>query len=199
MANKFEKIGADIQTLFDEVLEEHHQELIAIGVSFDILIGYAPKNDEGERTGPALKIHGLPTNSMSGIVNLKNRVKGNADAEIILDGDTWPTLQDDQKKAILDRALEYFVVARNIDGEVIMDTHGRPKLKMRQPDWNFSLFNSIAARHGAASPEVETMKSFAKTQSETYFSFMQIEDGGQAPAPKKKSAPKKPATPKADK
>jgi len=173
MANKYIKADAVTQTLFDEVLAEHHGELNAIGITFDVLLGFAAKNDDGESTGAALKIHGFPTNSVSAIVNLKNRVKGNADAEIILDGDTWASLNEEQQSAVIDRAIQFFEVARNIDGAVVLDTHGRPKLKMRAADWNFQLFNCIAERHGVASPEVETLKRFSKQCSTLYFPFME--------------------------
>lgn len=181
MASKYIKADAVTQTLFDEVVAEHHKELDAIGITFDVLLGFAAKNDDGEVTGPALKIHGFPTNSISAIVNLKNRVKGNADAEIILDGDTLPNLNDEQIRAVIDRAIQFFEVARNIDGAVVLDTHGRPKLKMRAADWNFQLFNCIAERHGVASPEVETLKRFSKQCSTLYFTFME-ETKGSKPA-----------------
>jgi hypothetical protein len=172
MANKYTKIDKGTKELVDQVLKNHQGGLNAVGVKFDFLFGYAPVNDDGERTGPALKVHGIPTNSISRIVNLRDRVKGNGDAEVILDGDTWPNLTEAQQVAIIDRALEHFEISRDIDGEVIFDTHGRPKLKLRQADWTITLFNSIAVRHGEASPEVETLRKFSEACSQTYFAFM---------------------------
>jgi hypothetical protein len=176
MANRYAKIDKETKSILDEVLKTHQKDLNANSVKFDVLFGYAPVNDEGEQTGPALKIHGYPTNSISRIVNLRDRVKGNADAEVILDGDTWESLTNEQKAAVIDRALEQFELARNIDGEVITDNHGRPKLKMRQADWMLSMFNSIAIRHGAASPEVEQLKIFTDKCSQIYFPFMGSEE-----------------------
>lgn len=176
MANRYAKIDKDTKSIMDEVLKTHQKDLYSNNVKFDALFGYAPVNDEGEQTGPALKVHGFPTNSISRIVNLRDRVKGNADAEIILDGDSWVNLTKEQKAAVIDRALQHFELARNIDGEVITDTHGRPKLKMRQADWALMMFNSIAIRHGAASPEVEQLKIFTDKCSQIYFPFMGIEE-----------------------
>jgi hypothetical protein len=181
MANKYAKVDVETSQIFEEVLGENHDEMTAIGVTFDILFGYAPVNDEGERTGNALKIHGFPTNSISSIVNLKNRVKGNADAEIVLDGDIWPDLTIEQKKAVLDRAVEQFEISRNIDGEVITDTHGRPKLKMRQADWCISVFTDIVKRHGVNAPESAQLAALVKNIQLAFDFMKQIE------APKKKS------------
>jgi hypothetical protein len=163
MANRYAKVDEETQSIFDTALTIDHDVFLVNGVTFDILFGYAPVNDEGQTTGPALKIHGYPVNSISSITNLKNRVKGNADAEIILDGDTWPQLTEAQKNAVADRALECFEVARNIDGETITDTHGRPKLKMRLADWHISIFTDIVKRHGSSSPEVAQLTSLAKS------------------------------------
>lgn len=163
MANKYTKADEETLKMLDAVVAEHHDDLSAHGVTFDVLFGFAPTNDEGERTGPALKIHGYPTNSISSITNLKNRVKGNADVEIILDGDSWGKLTTEQKTAILDRAVEHFELARNVDGESISDTHGRPKIKMVQADWQISIFNSIAHRHGLNSPEGQQLSLLAES------------------------------------
>lgn len=172
MANKYIKADEATQAIFNEILEEHHKELSAVGITFDLLFGYAAKNDDQEIIGNALKVGGFPTNSISSIIDLKNRVKGNADAEVVLDGDTWPKLDEEQKRAVIDRALQHFVVARNIDDAVVLDTHGRPKLKLRKEDWRISLFNVIAQRHGVASPEVDTLKRFTKECANIYFPFM---------------------------
>jgi hypothetical protein len=171
MANKYTKADNETRAEIDGVIKEHHEELSAIGVEFDVLFGYAPTNDEGEITGSALKVHGYPVNSVSRIVNLRDRVKGNADAEIILDGDAWPKLEPEQKTAVIDRAISQFVIARNIDGEVILDTHGRPKLKLRQADWHIEIYNDIASRHGANSPEITQLMGLAKS-GQIDFGFM---------------------------
>jgi len=194
MANKYEKINAATQILFDEALEKYHGGTSAVGVTFDLLFGYAPVNDEGERTGPALKISGYPTNSISKIVDLANRVKGNGDAQIILDGDTWADLKDEQKIAILDRAINQFDIARNLDGEVVTDTHGRPKLKMVKADWQFSYYSNIAKRHGKNSPEMESIKQFSEVFKQTIFGFTEdVKELKNLEIVKEKSAPKKKA------
>jgi hypothetical protein len=173
MPSRYEKAPVEAHEILDQLVELYHKDHYAIGTKFDILMAYAPENDEGEKTGTALKMHGYPCNGVARIVGLKERVKGCGDAEIILDGDTWPGLEPEQQSAIIDHELCHFVIRRNLQGEVLNDTHGRPKLRMRLHDVQHGWFREVAMRHGDASPEIDQAKKlFTDEIGQVFFPFI---------------------------
>lgn len=176
MASKYTKADKETLKIFKRVLSTHHEELTAVGVAFDILLGFAPENSEGEAVCAALKLHGYEANAITKIVGLKDRVLGQADAQIVLDGDLWTReedpLSDEQKAAILDHEIYHIQVKRDHEGAVINDTHGRPKLKMRLHDRQIGWFDAVARRNGEHSVEVKQASLLAKEAGQIYFNFV---------------------------
>lgn len=169
MATTFKRAPKEIKDKLEAVITAHHADLSAVGVTIDILLAFAAENEQGEKVGPALKLHGYPASGVASIVSLKNRVMGRSDGEILLDGDSWEKLTSEQQDALLDHEASHFSVTRNLEGEPVLDTHGRPKLKMRLHDWQMGFFNAVATRHGEASPEVQHATQFAKEVGQIYF------------------------------
>lgn len=159
MASKYTKADSVTYEILSELISEKHQDLHTAGVSIDMLFAYAPENDAGERTSTALKLHGYACNAITRIVNLRNRVMGRGDAEIELDGDIWPELTDRQRLAILDHELSHLVVSRNVQGEMILDSHSRPKLKMVLHDYHIGGFSEVAKRWGIDSSEISQIRA----------------------------------------
>lgn len=173
MASRYEKGSKETLAIVKELVKEFHVDLDTQGVKIDVIMAFAPENDAGEKVGCAVRLHGYQANALTKVVNLMNRVMGRGDAEIILDGDTWDSLPEKHKRAVLDHQLHFLVVRRNHAGEVLVDTHGRPKLGMRKHDRQIGWFDAIAKRHGEDSVEVQQAKAIFDEAGQVYFGFLQ--------------------------
>ncbi len=130
-----------------------HAPLLEHGLKIDFLFARATIDEKtGEKTGPALTCHGVSALGVTRKTTLKERVKGMADAEILLDGDWWETAPEEQRRALLDHELFHREI-KTKDGELVTDDLGRPCLKLRKHDYQFGWFRKIAAHHGNASME----------------------------------------------
>lgn len=148
-------VQADDSTraLLGTVMAQYHQRLQAIGLTVNILMAHAPLDEAGDPDGPALKQHGAPAIAIIKINPLKQRAHGLADAELVLDGDQWPTFSRAKRIAIMDHELTH------LEPTLKNDDLGRPKLKMRQHDFQVGWFFDVAQRHGGESVEVEQFKA----------------------------------------
>ena len=174
--------------ILDALLKEsYYSELSAVGVTFDILFAFATKNEQGEKTGPALKDRGYPCNGVVSITPLKYRVRGMSDAEIILDGDNWTKLSPEQQRALIDHEVRHIVVSRSMNGDVITDSFGRPKLKLALHHIQTGWFVDVAKRNGAASAEVEQATQIFAQYKQELFGFV-----GSVKGSKKKALADKP-------
>lgn len=154
------------------IMEKYHKDLHAVGVKIEYLFAFAPEPDDGEIRVPALKLHGYPCSGIVKIINLEGRVMGRQDAAIIVDGDRWGDLPDEEQNALLDHEISHLQVSRKVSGEVILDHAGRPKLKMRLHDYQHGWFTHIAERHGANSMEVKQAVQFHEEVGAIYFEFV---------------------------
>ncbi len=198
MPNRFTKADREVQDLAKEIITEHCEELAAVGVTIDILMAYAPENDAGEKTGPALKLHGYPCGGIVSVNSLKNRVIGSSDALILLDGDAWPDMEPERQKALLHHEIHHITVARDTEGAVINDTHGRPKLKMRLHDVEVGWFTHIAKLYKEDSGEVQDAHKIFDQHGNVLFPFLGQQglalpdpdavEPATKPAPKKKGS-----------
>ena len=180
MASRYEKADKPTIGLMDDVLATYYPDILTHEVKIDVLFAFAPENDEGERVGTALKMHGYATNALTRVINLRDRVKGMGDAEITLDGDTWDSLNKSQQTAIMDHQLQYLVLRRSHEGELLTDTHGRPKLSLRQHSRQFGWFDVVAKRNGTHSIEVTQASQLFVQAGQVYFGFINPELKGLA-------------------
>lgn len=163
MATTYEKAPAEITEQISRLIAEWHPKLAKAGVTVDALTAL---NDSGH----AVKCAGYPALAVVRIISLKDRVKGMADAEIVIDSDAWETLEPAQQDALLDHELYHLEPIEDADG-FKRDSLGRPKLSMRLHDVQVGWFREIATRHGANSPErIQAKKLFDKEQ-QTFFNF----------------------------
>lgn len=133
------------------IIEKYHVRLIDAGVRIDYLMAHASVDEKtGEPVGPAIRGGGVPAWGYCRIINLRDRAKGMGDVEIALDGDHWNNIDQEQQDAIIDHELTHIKIA---DGKV--DDLGRPKIRMRDHDYDVGWFVEVAARHGAHSIEVK--------------------------------------------
>jgi len=198
MPSRFERAETAIQLQAHDLLMEHHPDLHAAGVTVEVIFGYASRNADDEQVGHAYKVRQRPVSSTSSKTKLIDRVLGAGDIRIELDGDQWNSLHVDQQTAIIDRELQSFAVAKDSEDGIILDSHGRPKLKRRLPDFEVSIYTEIAKRHREASVEVISMAQIYSQAGQVVFPFLgqqelpQLADPDAAEsAPKKKGRGKK--------
>ncbi len=151
------------------LVEKHHFELQNHQVRIDYITAQATVDDDGVPTGPAVSHGGYPAWAVAKILQSKDRVMGRGDCEIVIDGDRWPLLSDEQKDALLDHELYHFSLKLDKYGAVVMDDIHRPKMKLRKHDHQFGWFDEIAKRHGANSIEVGQFVNLCHDESGQYF------------------------------
>lgn len=138
-----------------ELMQQYHSELYEFEVTVDVLCAFA----DPETMESPVKVAGYPCLAKVRSVSYKDRVKGCADAEIIIDGDELKIWTERELDAILDHELTHLEITRDNEGAVKRDDLGRPKLKLRKHDVHFGWFDSIAKRYGDDAQEVKQAKS----------------------------------------
>jgi hypothetical protein len=164
----YSKATAEVLEVLEDALREYHSDFVDAGVQVYVLAAYGPRDKDGALKGPALKHGGYACLAMTRIVPVKLRVAGLGDIEILIDGDRWPDLSYEEQLSVLDHELTHSDLVE-VDGEVMLDDAGRPKLARRLHDWQHGWFNEVAARHGPASVEVQQAKRLVDEQWTTYF------------------------------
>lgn len=151
----FQKCDSSVKAMAKEILSkyESHRPILDVGVTFDFLFAFCDRDeDTNEPLNDALTHNGIRALGIAKIVNLKDRVKGLADAEILLDGDHWAEIKDGDRAALLDHELHH-ISLKIVKGVIQHDPAGRCKLKMRKHDVEIGWFKTIAERHGKHSIE----------------------------------------------
>lgn len=128
---------------------ETHEPTVRAGVSIDFLFAIPDTDDTGKVLRPAISSGGYPALGQCRKINLKDRVAGRADVEILLDSVWWGNATVDEQRALLDHELHHIQPHRK--GE--RDDAGRPKLSIRKHDVQVGWFSIVATRHGKASIE----------------------------------------------
>lgn len=159
----FEKDNGAIGLLADEIIEQYRGELRDAGLKIDIVKAYATRNENGDPTGPAIKLHGQPAHAIVRIIGLKDRAKGHGDAEITVDGDDWHLFSEMEQRAILHHEIEHLVLVTDAkSGAVKRDDLDRPKLRMRLHDHQFGWFDNVARIYRENAIEVQQASSFLR-------------------------------------
>ena len=158
MPTTYEKANIEVVETLDEVMTLYHPHLKDAGVTVDVLLAHAdPESEE-----PAVKAHGYEAAAVVRNINLKDRVKGNGDVEIVIDGDKINEWSLTQLKALLDHELTHVELARDKYGAIKRDDLDRPKLTMRLHDRHFGWFDGVARRWGFDSFEVQQATEMVK-------------------------------------
>ena len=104
-------------------------------------------------------------------VGLKDRAKGQGDAEIIIDEIWWQDASEQAREALIDHELYHLEVKTDKNNHPAKDDLDRPKLLMRKHDYQFGWFNAIASRHAEHSVEVYQATNLFDEAGQTYFKF----------------------------
>ena len=165
---------AAVQDRLRYLIDQFHPDLDTAGVTLVVLMAHAPTDAAGEPLRAALKHRGVRVAACVRVVNLKDRAKGVADAEILLDGDRWPDWPRETQIAILDHELTHLVAVAELKDEegrlqtAELDACDRPKLRLRPHDWEFGWYDSVAERHGDASLEVIQASALIAAKGQLY-------------------------------
>ena len=144
----------DLIEVRDRMIAAYYPWITECGVTFNMIFAFGPKNREGVRTGPAIKLHGWAAAATVQINSLDDRVKGLKDVTLKVDGDRWPDWPDKKRLSVLDHELYHLVKHFEPDGTFTLDDCGRPKLTLLDHDFEFGGFRELAIRHGEDSFEV---------------------------------------------
>lgn len=109
-----------------DVTERYHDRLVDAGVRVAILQARAVVDKNGIRKGPAIRHGGYACLATIRIVPTRQRVAGLADAEILVDGDRWPDLSAEERRALIDHELTHIEVKEDDDG-VLLELDGSPE------------------------------------------------------------------------
>ena len=156
----YEKAPNAVKQLARDILDKYdrYKPVRDAEVTFDILMAFGDRDDDGNIVGDAIKWHGLPAYGLCRIVNLRDRSKGLADCEIQLDGDHWENIGIERRMALLDHELWHAQVCMAREGGFKRDALGRPKLRMRKHDFEIGVFSIIAETHGEYSEDRLAMR-----------------------------------------
>jgi hypothetical protein len=184
MPSKYERAETAILEEAYKLMRDNHPDLHTAGATVEIFFGYASRNSDDEQVGHAYKDRRKqPINAVSSKTNLLNRVAGHADICIELCGDSWESLPVEQQVMLIDRELQSFAVAKDAEDGVILDSHGRPKLKRRLPDFEVSIYTAIASRHKEASIEAISMAQIYQQAGQAVFPFLGQQEFAALPDP----------------
>lgn len=153
----------DVTDLINEVIAELHPELAEAGVTVGCLLAYPTAS------GHAVTHHGYPAQATIKITNLKDRVAGLADAQLILDAERWEQKSTKERNALLHHELLHLTTARDKAGKIKRDRHGRPKLAARLHDFVCEGFWDVVDRFKEASPEAGLYQGVHKEFSQRLF------------------------------
>ncbi len=159
----YSKANAAVHETVNRIVEKYHGKLRDAGVTIDCLFAHPQLNKNGDPTGSALKHHGYPAQAVVRVTNLKERTKGHADAEVVIDADNWDILGEEERDALIDHELTHLELVYK-KGVLQRDDLDRPKLRLRKHDRQFGWFDEIARRHGEASPEAKQAQDFFRNR-----------------------------------
>ena len=179
----FEIAPPEVAARANALIQKYHTDLDCAGVRIDYVFAH-------DEDGDPVSHHGYPAVAVVRVVNLKDRTKGLADAEITIDAKIYAAMKPEQQDGLLDHELYHLIVPRDDEGEFKQDATGRPRLKLRKHDWQMGWFTEIAKRHGPNSPEVFQAQILWDKAGQAFFPMLL----GEAPPATKKLKILKPAT-----
>lgn len=159
----YDKSSPQVAEIINSLISQYYPDLEEGQVTIESIFAYDSKG------GFPVKANGYPALACIKINNLKNRVKGFADAEITIDAENFKSMTEAQKIALLDHELMHLVVVRDKEGNIKTDDANRSKLRLKKHDYQMGWFKEIAVRHGENSPEVYQANILWQKDGRTFF------------------------------
>lgn len=160
--------------LVSEVLLQHRPDLAEVDLRLDVLMA-SPK--EGQE-GPALKLRGRACVATVRILPVADRVAGAADARITLCSESWDERDDRRRRAVIYHELLHLELSRDGEGAVKIDDAGRPKLRMRQHDFEVGWFAEAVSLFGQDAEEAIQWREVRRKMEQLLLPFMSGGDAG---------------------
>ncbi|WP_435005127.1 putative metallopeptidase [Tundrisphaera lichenicola] len=160
----------DVQAMIDGLISDNHPDLVETAARVEALFAYPVRNKYGAEKSPAVSQFGVGCLGKVKVNSEADRVEGKPDATITIDQPAWEKLETPERKALIDRFL-YALVVRKKKGEILTDDQGRPKLKVRKPDWLLSGYRAMAERHKEHAAEVIQARQFRDDFGQLLFGF----------------------------
>lgn len=143
--------------------EEEFRLIKETGIRFALLV--VTEEDKDGVVTPAFK--DLPY--VVKINNVKDRVLYNKDVVIYLDYEFLSKCRaEEELEALLYSALYTidFVIKKD---DIVIDTDGRPKLKLRKPDMALTGFSAMAGKFGQISCEMKRYNQLISDNAEVFY------------------------------
>ncbi len=141
----YTKAGTAINDMVNTLIDNHYGELAECQIRIGVLFAHprAPMK-------PALTTNGVPVLSTIRKINLKDRVAGLPDAQIILDGPYWndPNTTNDNQLELLDSQLYRLELKRDKTRAIKTDDAQRPIITLKRYDYFIAGHDSIIRRYG---------------------------------------------------
>jgi hypothetical protein len=176
--HRYERAPKEVAAIAARLINEHYADTLSVlKPKIDFCFVRAQRDEAGTPKGPAITHNGKPRAGEARVVKQKDRALGRGDLEVLLDADTWETLDEAQKAALIDHELYHFNAKRKPGTSETgplgfdHDDMGRPLFKLREHDFDFGWFVEIAARHGAASFEVQQAVAIKQQHGQLLFDF----------------------------
>jgi hypothetical protein len=155
----YTKADEEVNATVEKVMKKYHPDLHAEGVSITVLIA---RSEEG----PPLKSRGNEILGSIRVTKLTERALGLGDALMMLNGEAMPAWNSGRLQAVIDHELTHLVVKTSKKtGAVERDDLDRPKLKMREHDYEFGWFAETAHRFGEDSFEFSQARELLASAS----------------------------------
>ena len=150
---------AEVGAMVARVMEQHHKHLHALGVTIETL--FARKYNKDDEPEAAIVVRGQVCGAKISISSLQDRVRGIADAKLIIDAEYgWNRLAETARMSMIYRELCHLSLVTDKDGTAKFDDRGRPKLKYRHCDYELGGFESSMEIFGEASIEAKQIRLF---------------------------------------
>lgn len=155
MPRTFEDADDALKDKIRDFAWRHHPDLAEADVTFGVLLAHAPRDENDDPKGPAIKHGGYAAAATIRIVKIEDRAAGMPDLLLVIDGDELPTWSDARLEAVVDHEFCHPVLVVDKDGAIVRDDLNRPKMRMRKHDWQIGGFDEVAERHKEIAVEVE--------------------------------------------
>jgi hypothetical protein len=177
MPTTYEKCDATVEQITRDVIAKYHPDLAEAGVTVSLLFARDPESDA------PVRLHGYACAAKIRATSLKDRAKGNPDAEIVIDEREWIDLSDAERFALIDHELYHLEVKLDDRNKIERDDLNRPKLRMRLHDAQIGIFRAIINRHGMDALDAQIAKRFIDDYSGSVLTAMigSGKDDGAAP------------------
>jgi len=144
----------------ESVKAAYHKRLCEAGVTIDVLMAYGSRDADGQITAPAIAVGGYQAMASIRITNLRERTKGNGDAEMLIDADNWFDLDERTQAAVIDHELVHLDLTLDKNGMVATDDMDRPKMSLKKHSRQYGWFDEVVQRHGEYCLESQQCRAF---------------------------------------